>query len=70
MSWAADNSGPITGPSIQSSMAPNASINKATNVFVSRIIPLVLVGLVGYASWVEIKLLCGQGFRNHLAGPC
>ena len=51
-------------------MAPNASINKATNLFVSRIIPLVLVGLVGYVSWVEIKLLCGQGFRNRLADQC
>ena len=44
-------------------MAPNASINKATNLWVSRVIPLVLVGIVGYVSWVEIKLLCGQGFQ-------
>ncbi|KAF6239638.1 hypothetical protein HO173_002184 [Letharia columbiana] len=39
-------------------MAPNASINKATNLWVSRVIPLILIGLVGYVSWVEIKLLC------------
>lgn len=50
-------------------MAPNSAINKATNLFVSRLIPLVLVGLVGYVSWVEIKLLCGQGFQNRLADP-
>ena len=44
-------------------MAPNASINKATNLWVSRVIPLILVGIVGYVSWVEIKLLCGQAFQ-------
>ena len=51
-------------------MAPNASINKATNLWVSRVIPLVLVGIVGYVSWVEIKLLCGQRIRCRLADPC
>ena len=38
-----------------------ASFNqKAVNLWVSRIIPLVLVGIVGYVTWVVILRLCGQ----------
>ena len=44
-------------------MAPNA-INKAANLWVSRIIPVFLFGLVGYVTWVVVVLICG------LCVPC
>ncbi len=38
-----------------------ASFNqKAANLWTSRIIPLILVGIVGYVTWVIIVLLCGK----------
>ena len=38
-----------------------ASFNKtAANLWVSRIIPLVLIGIVGYVTWVVIALICGE----------
>ena len=42
-------------------MAPTA-LNKAANLWVSRIIPVILVGLVGYVTWVVIVLICGRPF--------
>lgn len=38
-----------------------ASFNhKAANLWTSRIIPLILVGIVGYVTWVVVVLLCGE----------
>ena len=31
----------------------------ATNVWTARVIPIVLAGVVGYASYVLVALLCG-----------
>lgn len=33
---------------------------KAANIWTARIIPLVLIGIAGYATWVFIVLLCGE----------
>lgn len=33
---------------------------KAANVWTSRIIPLILIGIVGYVTWVVVMLLCGE----------
>lgn len=33
---------------------------KAANVWTARIIPLILVGLLAYVTWVFIGLLCGE----------
>ncbi len=33
---------------------------KVANRWIARIIPLVLVGIVGYATWVVIVLVCGK----------
>ena len=33
---------------------------KVANLWVARIIPLILVGIVGYATWVIIVLVCGE----------
>lgn len=41
-------------------MADTSFNNKAANLWVSRIIPLILVGIVGYATWVVVVLLCGE----------
>ncbi len=50
----------MSGPSRAPTMA-NAEFNhKAANLWVSRIIPLVLIGIVGYVTWVVIVLLCGR----------
>ncbi len=41
-----------------------ASVNqKAINLWTARVIPVVLVGLAGYASWVVIGLVCGQSYH-------
>lgn len=32
---------------------------KAANKWTARIIPLILLGLIGYAAWVVTKLVCG-----------
>lgn len=34
--------------------------HKAANLWTSRVIPLVLIGIVGYGTWVMIVLLCGR----------
>lgn len=33
---------------------------KVANRWIARIIPLVLVGIVGYGTWVIIVLVCGK----------
>lgn len=33
---------------------------KVANLWVARIIPAVLVGIVGYGTWVVIVLVCGK----------
>ena len=33
---------------------------KAANVWTARIIPLILIGIVGYATWVIVVLLSGR----------
>ena len=37
----------------------------AANIWTARIIPVILIGLVGYVSWVVIVLLCGERAQNH-----
>ena len=34
--------------------------DKSINLWASRIIPLTLVGIVGYATWVVVVLLSGM----------
>jgi hypothetical protein len=34
----------------------------ATNVWTARVIPIVLAGVVGYASYVLVALLCGTPY--------
>lgn len=41
-------------------MAQTSINQKAVNLWVSRIIPLVLVGIVGYVTWVVVVHLCGK----------
>lgn len=33
---------------------------KAANVWVARIIPVILIGIVSYASWVVVARICGK----------
>jgi palmitoyltransferase len=37
---------------------------KVANLWAARIIPVLLVGIVGYVSWVIIELVCGK--EEHL----
>lgn len=37
-----------------------ADRNKAVNLWTARVIPMVLAGVVGYATYVCIVLLCGK----------
>ena len=37
---------------------------KAANLWVARFIPLILIGIVGYVTWVVVALVCGKE-RNH-----
>ncbi len=41
-------------------MAPTTLDQKVVNLWVARVIPIVLVGIVGYVTWVVIVLVCGQ----------
>ena len=41
-------------------MAPTTIDQKAVNLWTARIIPVVLVGIVGYVTWVVVVLVCGQ----------
>ena len=41
-------------------MARAAFDPKAANIWTARIIPLILVGLLAYVTWVFIGLLCGE----------
>lgn len=42
-------------------MARNMSHRKA-NIWVARIIPAILFGIIGYASWVVTRLVCRMQF--------
>lgn len=42
------------------SMAPTVFDPKIANIWIARVIPVVLVGIVGYVTWVVIVLVCGQ----------
>ncbi|KAL8667556.1 MAG: hypothetical protein Q9168_007230 [Polycauliona sp. 1 TL-2023] len=45
-----------------------ASVNqKAINLWTARVIPVILAGIVGYATWVVVVLVCGQSV--HLPLP-
>jgi palmitoyltransferase len=35
--------------------------DKTVNVWAARVIPFLLAGIVGYVSWVMVKLICGEG---------
>ena len=39
-----------------------AAINKAANLWVSRIIPAILTGIVGYVTWVVVVLVCSEQY--------
>lgn len=41
-------------------MAEASFNHKAANLWTSRVIPLILVGIVGYVTWVVVVLLCGE----------
>ena len=41
-------------------MAGFAFDPKAANIWTARIIPLILVGILAYVTWVFIGLLCGE----------
>ena len=34
--------------------------NRKANIWVARIIPVVLIGIIGYGSWVVTKLICSE----------
>jgi len=38
---------------------PSAETQRKINRWAARIIPLILIGAVGYATWVVVVLLCG-----------
>lgn len=45
-----------------------ASVNqKAINLWTARVIPVVLIGLAGYATWVVVVLVCSQSFHLPLS---
>jgi hypothetical protein len=37
-----------------------ADRNQAVNIWTAKIIPVVLAGVVGYATYVLVALLCGK----------
>ncbi len=41
-------------------MAPATLDQKVVNLWTARVIPLILVAIVGYVTWVVIVLVCGQ----------
>ena len=41
-------------------MAPTFIDPKTANIWTARIIPLVLIGLAGYVTWVFLVFVCGQ----------
>lgn len=42
----------------------------AVNKWTARIIPIVLAGVVGYATYVLVVLLCGESNRRHQTAMC
>lgn len=44
-------------------MAPAVFDPKAVNIWTARVIPVILIGIVGYVTWVVIVLVCGQQRR-------
>ena len=50
-------------------MATNADRNRiAVNLWTARVIPIVLAGVVGYATYVLVALLCGMRQWKELFG--
>ena len=41
-------------------MARAAFDPKAANIWTARIIPVIIVGILAYVTWVFIGLLCGE----------
>lgn len=41
-------------------MAPTAFDPKAVNIWTARVIPVILIGIVGYVTWVVIVLVCAD----------
>ena len=41
-------------------MAPVGLDQKVVNLYTARVIPIILVGIVGYVTWVVIVLVCGK----------
>jgi hypothetical protein len=37
-----------------------AKVDRAVNIWTARIIPIVLIGVVGYATYVLVVRLCGM----------
>ena len=46
----------------------NACNQKAANIWVARIIPIVLVAIVSYSSWVIVVKVCGKALLE--SSPC
>jgi palmitoyltransferase len=44
--------------------------NKTANVWVARVIPLILFGIIGYSSWVFTRLIGGESQRNRFRCTC
>ena len=42
---------------------------KAVNIWSARVIPLVLMGAVGYATYVLVARLCGESFLSSYPAP-
>jgi palmitoyltransferase len=40
----------------------------ATNLWTARVVPVVLAGIVGYATYVLVALLCGTAERSRISG--
>lgn len=43
---------------------------KVANVWIARVIPIVVVGILGYATWVVVVLVCGQYIDTVLSCTC
>jgi palmitoyltransferase len=47
-------------------MQSKVEVNRvAINLWTARIIPIILAGVVGYATYVVVALLCGKAFGDN-----
>jgi hypothetical protein len=47
-------------------MQSKIEVNKvAINLWTARIIPIILAGVVGYATYIVVALLCGKEFCDN-----